>query len=206
MKAKGIISALMLSAVTLGSANAALIPVTSITDSGSFTNSTSLLTDGAVPAEGTGWDTATIVYWNGTSTYFTFDFGSVFTLQDTLVSVDNNDDYAVTVSSDGVNWSLLYQINAGFGNIPVYPGGMDTMSSDDTDPVDIYVSGIDFAPTNARYARIAAVGGDNSYSIGELAFYGEAYVQQPPGEVSAPNALVLLLSGLGLIAARRRKA
>lgn len=201
---KAIISALFISVTTLGSAHAGLIPASIILESGSFSNSSSLIVDGFTPAESSGWNTSSNVYWNGTSTFFDLDFGGLYTLDDAMLSVDNNDNYDVLVSVDGSSWSTLFQVDASFGDIAVSPGGMDTMSSILGDAE--YVGGIDFSQTLARYARVLAVSGDDSYALGELAFYGDAYSAQGPTPASAPSGLFLLLGGIGFMVAKRRIA
>jgi uncharacterized protein (TIGR03382 family) len=63
-----------------------------------------------------------------------------------------------------------------------------------------YVAAIDFGAVEAQYLTIAAIGGDNSYSIGEFEVYGSAISTSQPGTVPLPGTLALM--GLSLAALR----
>lgn len=165
------------------------IPPENVTGSGSYNNSTDLLVDGVIPDEGTAWNADTNVYWNGTEPNFTFDLGGSYTVTDIQTQVDNNDDYLIESSQDGTNWNDLYTIDRNDGNVASSPGGMDTFTWDD----------INFNPVDARYLRMSATGGDNSYAISEFQVKGD----QAP--VPEPAALTLLASGVIAIRTFRKK-
>lgn len=175
-------------------AHAASLTPTGISFSGGSFYGTSYIADGHVPSEGTQWQTTT-TWWSGTSPVITFDYGSLFNIEDILVSVDNNDSYNVQWSTNASSWTHLFQIPGSAGDIS---WGVDTMTSFSGPE---YVSQIDFSPVQARFIRIFAASGDRMYSVGEFQAYGT--------EVSAvplPAAVWLFAPALmGLIGFRRTK-
>lgn len=183
-------------------ASAEPVAVSSVTAHG-VNNAPALIVDDIVPAQGSAWNASSNVWWRGLGKVLTLSFDQLYELHDVLLSVDNNDDYGVEVSLDNVSWAELFTIQAGDGEIG---SGMDTMSSDSSHGE--YLAAIDFAPTLARYARIRALDGDNSYAVGELSFYGVAAVSAPVAEVAVPEPGSLALLGAGLtlvgLAGRRR--
>ena len=193
---KRILSSLIATGALLGavSAQAALLDASSVSATGSYNNDLSLLTDGLIPNENSGW-TSNTVWWNGTATSFTFDLGATYSLEDLRVSLDNNDTYAISYSLDGLSWESLIDITNSMGEIG---WGMDTFSTDSSNAE--YVAAIDFGAVEAQYLSIAAIGGDNSYSIGEFEVYGSAISTSQPGTVPLPGTLALM--GLGLAALR----
>ena len=180
-------------AVSLNTHAANLNPV-SVMASGSYSGNLSNLTDGYFPPDTTLWNATPMVAWTAAATSFVFDFGSQKLLQDVTLTVDNNDFYFLQVSNDGVQWNALTTVMAFDGLVN---GGMDTFSSQSNSPD--YSALIDFQPQTARYVRLSAVAGDGLYSAGEVSFSGVSAVPEP-------EALVLMLAGVGVAAvgARRR--
>jgi len=195
--------------------NAAPIPFTGVSATGTYSNNLDLLTDGTFPAEGSHWQSDSTVYFNQWSEaydreYFVFDMGSFFLIDDMSISVDNNDSYTIEYSTDQSNWLGLTVVDLGFGEVS---GGMDTMTSISGESE--YISGLDFAQSGpGQYLRIYVDGwqydgsGDGAYSLGEFQVFGEAYVAPPeaPAPVPEPSTLLLLGAGLGGLMVYRRKA
>jgi hypothetical protein len=172
-----------------------------------------LLNDGTFPAEGSSWQSpATISFnqWGSTydREYFTFDMGSLYLVDDIIISTDNNDSYTIEYSTDTTNWLNLTTADLSYGELNA---GMDTLSSilGDTE----YVSGLDFAQSDpARYLRIYVDGyqgvgptsipdvGDGAYAIGEFQAFGEAY------KIPEPTTTLLFTTAiLGFVGSRIRK-
>ena len=160
--------------------------------------SAGLIIDGSIPPEGQYWQTDT-AYWWGTSVILQVDLGALYVLEDVLVSVDNNDAYLVEYSADGMSYNDLFDIAVTDGEIQVFPGGMDTMSSDSANAE--YVPSVDFTPVDTRYLRISATGGDNAYSVGEIQAFGR---RAGPATVPEPGAFLLLGGTLLLLPWMRR--
>lgn len=148
-----------------------------------FYNPLDLLTDGNVPARESFFANDTNIYWYGqeasvvdvsptglstaagelSGLVFGLEFASAQRVTGLLLSLDNNDDYAVDYSLDGVSWSRLVDIAASQGTSGF---GMDTFRISAPSPD----SGDEpsFSPVQARYLRVYATGGDGTYAIGEM--------------------------------------
>ncbi len=177
------------------SAHAAPISVASVSATDSYSGNLSNLTDGIFPADYTLWNDPAMVAWTGTSTALVFDLGSLHSLEDLTLTVDNNDFYFLQVSTNGTLWNALATVLAFDGPVT---SGMDTFSSDSS--ASDYSAFIDFQPQLARYVRLSAIGGDSFYSVGEVSFNGVTAVPEP-GAV----ALTLIGAGVATVAARRRR-
>jgi hypothetical protein len=89
----------------VGSAGAALINPVSVTGTGSYHHSADLLIDGFIPGEMTWWQASTNVWWVGSDPAFTIDLGALYTVEDVVLQVDNNDNYHVSLSTNGTLWA-----------------------------------------------------------------------------------------------------
>jgi hypothetical protein len=133
-------------------------------------NSPGLIIDGFVPTEMTHWQNPVNVWWTGEGPILTVDLGALYRVDDVLLSVDNNDQYLIESSTDGIAWNTLFTVEVLDGNVDPSPGGMDTMSTDITHAE--YVANLDFMSVNAQFLRIQGLGPDMLYSVGELQAFG----------------------------------
>lgn len=173
--------------------NATLIIPSTVSATGTYSHSANLINDGFIPTERTAWTAASNVYWKGTAPTFMLDFGELYNLNDVLVSVDNNDYLTIDWSIDSSSWSNLFNINRNDGEVT---WGMDTLSTDNLNSE--YESNIDFSSVQARYLRIKATGGDNSYAIGEFQAFGSKVSSVPEPSTFA----IFALGMIGLVSRR----
>lgn len=182
--------------------NAQIIVPVSAMGTGTFINPASLIIDGVIPPDGSPYFNANnIVRWQGLAPQFTIDLGSLHTISDIVVSLDNNDTYILESSTDGVNYSSVFTVLSSYGQVAPNPGGMDEMNS--IVGTTEYVSQLDFASFNARYFRIYATGttGGNDFGIGEIQAIGAVAVAAPePGTLT-----FLALVGVPLLAVGWRR-
>ena len=176
-----------------------LIPAVSVTGTGTYYNSASLIIDGYLPPRYTYYANSTNVYWYGSSPQFTISLGGMYTVSDLTVDVHNNDDYVVQYSTDGFDFTNLFTFLASYGPVPVDPGGMDILTTISTYPTDpghlttpAYV-GVGFAPVEASYLRVFAENGDGDYAIGEVQAFGSA-VPEPSAPISGSIAILVMMA------------
>ncbi len=146
----------------------------------------STLTDGTFLPAGTQWQTGT-VWWNGTGTVFEIGLGDTITVSGAIVQADNNDTYRMWYRDLGTGlFEELWTIGTAGG------AGMRTRPNASNNG-DIF-----FFPASVTTdaIRIAAIGGDGSYSLSEVQVWSP---------IPGPGAVALL--GLAPLArARRRRA
>jgi hypothetical protein len=118
------------------------------------------ITDGTLSLEGDPWDSDTAARFTDPRGFLEYDLSAVHPIACALLQGDNNDDYQLLGSLDGSGWTTIF--HAG----PVSGAGLRTRLEK--------VSG------SARYLRITASGGDNSYAIAEAAAYEVCPNPWPP--------------------------
>jgi hypothetical protein len=191
-----ILSVLASVSATAESRAQSLIEPVSVTGTGNYNNSANLIIDGYLPPRYTNFANSTNIYWFGAGPEFTISLGGLHTVSDLTVDVDNNDDYVVQYSTNGVDFTNLFTFLASYGPVPVNPGGMDILTTIPTYPVDptdlttpAYV-GTGFAPVEASYLRIFAENGDGDYAVGEV----QAFTS-----TSVPEPSTLILGGIAIL-------
>jgi hypothetical protein len=163
----------------------------SVTGSGTFftggwgagqTVSFDTVTDGLVFADSHQWDQGP-VWWDETrvkGSCLIIDLGGLYDLSGFAIQADNNDEYLIDASMDGMNWGLAWKV-------PVV-GGWGVKDSSTTLG----------STVTARYLRICGQGGDELYAVSELQAFGQV--------VPEPATGVALLCGLLAVSRRRRRA
>ena len=178
-----------------------LLPPASVSGIGSFVNSASLLADGVVAPDGTADSAASAVSWTDTATTFTYNFGSIETVAAALLSVDATGTYVVSTSTDDVNFTPLFTITPESST----GSGLETRSNLPGSP--FYDPAIAFAPTNAQYVRLQAVGGNGTYAASELDLFaatptvavtGTVFAEAVP-TLSSSSPLYLHVGDLGML-------
>lgn len=145
----------------------------------------STLTDGIFRPAGTQWQNGT-VWWSGTATMLEIGLDGTVEVSGAIVQADNNDTYRMWYRDLGTGtFQELWTIGAVGG------AGMRTRpdASDDSE--------VFFFPSAVMTdtIRIAAIGGDSSYSLSEVQVWGA---------VPAPGAAGLLALGAIGVGRRRR--
>ncbi len=112
------------------------------------------LTDGVVAFDGAAWLDATALMLPADGEVV-WDLGAPTTLDGAAIQADNNDDYLVELSDDGLAWRPWWRSGAVDGP------GLQTRSAD--------VVG------QGRFVRLRAVGGDGRYSVSELEVFSQGH-------------------------------
>jgi len=158
-----------------------------------------ILTDGYIPPPGSPWYQNTVVFGPRFTAavspdevyqpvYFVFDIGSLYNIENIIISVDNNDNYHVIYSTDGTIWNPLFVIDRVYGSVDEFdPGGSDIFSTIAGAPY--YEPLIDFSPVTAQYLAVFASGHDWGYSISEFQAFG----------TPVPEPSTMMLLGFGLL-------
>ncbi|HKU44958.1 MAG TPA: discoidin domain-containing protein, partial [Polyangiales bacterium] len=122
-----------------------------------------VVSDGALSVEGSFWSGNDAVVLPKDRPALRYDLGSVQLLKAFLVQGDNNEDYVIEGSTDGVVFTPLWTAP------PVWSGqGLRTRS------------GVLQQPMAARYVRVNPRGGDGFYSVSELQVYCQVPAGFPP--------------------------
>ena len=109
------------------------------------------LTDLQAPSDGDGWDgPSAVIIPPGAGVEW--DLGAPTPMSGAALQADNNDDYVLAISDDGLTWRELVH----FGGIE--GGGLRTRSK------------LDLAAT-ARFVRLSAGGGDTRFSVSEVEIF-----------------------------------
>jgi len=142
------------------------IRIASVAGSGSFMHSVDLLIDGAIPPEGEGPRSHSCVYWEELDSAFVFDLGKSLELTGLVIQVDGDDGYVIEYSMDGLNYIHLLEIRPEHGEVLE---GMDTLGALPGHRESL--EDLEFWPIQARFLRLAAVGGEGVFSASELQVY-----------------------------------
>lgn len=183
---KLLLASLVGALVSVGAQAATPVLYSSITGTAGVTNAANA-GDGVFPANGDDWN-INAAFWQGTVDNVSFTFDKAYQITGLKLTVDNNDYYRVYLSTDGSTWETYHTVLAFEGSVP--------------DGVETFTPNLPATANFYRYARIAALAGDNLYGVGEVQFSGVA------AAVPEPTTVALMLSGLGavgLLARRRRR-
>ncbi len=163
-------------------AQAATVGMTVVGSAG--VNNAIFAADGETPAFETPWQEGT-AWWYGLDEALTFTFDQAYQITGITINVDNNDFYRVDLSTDGTSWVDYHTVLAFDGAADF---GMDTFTPSKPATADFY-----------RLARVTALAGDGSYSVGELQFNGVA------APVPEPETLALMLGGIAALGLKLRR-
>ena len=192
----------LMSLCSAASASPLIFPV-SVVGAGSYSNSANNIIDGVLTQRGDStFDNATFktTYWSGNGTSFIINLGGVYIVDNLTAYVDNNDDYLIEFSPDGVKYTGSFLFLSSDGLQPVIPGGQEILTTDPTFPASLDATtatyiGRPFAPVLASHLRVSAPVGDDSFGIGEVQVYGNS--------IPLPSSASLLMAAVWLLLAGR---
>jgi hypothetical protein len=147
-----------------------------------------LLTDGRAAPEGDDWAAPTAARFSGPDARVDYDLGRPQHIQGAYLQGDNNDEYVLSGSDDGVAFREIWVAP------PVPEPGLRSRASGALD-------------ARARFVRLEARGGDGHYSVAELQLFADGagaaarhLARATPGGApgSARTALLYLVLGIGL--------
>ena len=119
------------------------------------------LTDGIAARAGDDWMTELTAPFESTGAFVEYDLGASYSFSAAFLQADNNDEYLVALSDDGVNYVPLWVAP------PRVEGGQQPRSSDEL-------------RGNGRYVRVSPNRGDGRFSISEVQLFSERPVAFPP--------------------------
>lgn len=179
---------LALACSSLDASASPLIAPVSIAGSGPYSNSELNIINGILSTRGGATfdvDEFKTTYWNGIATHFVIDLGMAYQIDNITAYVDNNDTYQVDFSVDGIGYGSSFFFLDTDGVQTPEAGGQDILTTDPTAPLligdlttAVYI-GRPLPPVPARYIRVSAASGDDSYGIGEMQFFGNP-IPVPP--------------------------
>ncbi len=150
-----------------------------------------LITDGAIGADGTAWDAPVVVTLDSGAGFVTYDLGELHPIAALYLQADANDSYKILGSSDGTptSFKLLVELP----NVVDRGHGLRTRT-------------VEIPPTTVRYLRVGEANGDGFYSISELAAYCRKPSPLPPALriVEAPAQVVDAPANLPVAARSKR--
>jgi hypothetical protein len=130
-----------------------------------------LLTDGRLAAEGADWNAAGAAVFQREGAFVEYDLGQSTRIDAAFLQGDNNDEYVVSVSSDGRTYRDLWIAPA------VSSPGLRGRSTEGLD-------------ASGRYIRLAPRGGDGVYSVAEFQIWTgvpPASTAEAPSEIQAAS-------------------
>ena len=119
------------------------------------------LTDGQRSFEGSAWNSDTAAIFRGSRAYVIFDLGKVTPIDAVYLQGDNNDEFILETSEDGVRFTTLWTAPA------VGPQGLRAR----------WTSALG---GSGRFAKLRALGGDASVSASEIRLYSATPSVWPP--------------------------
>ncbi len=147
------------------------------------------ITNGEISHPGSDWNSNRTSIFSPANAFVEYDLGSDQRIVGAALFADNNDNYDLSVSSDGASFRPVWTAAGVAGS------GMRWRTTDTLD-------------TSARFVRLVpGRGGDTSLSVGELVLYGEKPAAMPPAlrEVSSVpaglafrNALLIFATAVSL--------
>jgi hypothetical protein len=120
-----------------------------------------VITDGTAARPGDDWMTELTAHFGSLSSFVEYDLGATTSLSAAYLTGDNNDEYTIALSDDGVTFTPFWIAPAR------QDGGQQARSADD-----LHGSG--------RYVRIAAARGDGHFSLSEVQLFAERPAEFPP--------------------------
>ncbi len=114
------------------------------------------ITDGTRARNGDNWNTQLTSIIGGPQAFIEWDLGATKELRAAYVQGDNNDEYVLSASEDGTNFSEIWVAPPNRAS-----SGMQTRVTRSLQ-------------TSARHLRLSARGGDGSFSVAELQVFSDA--------------------------------
>jgi hypothetical protein len=121
----------------------------------------SALTDGVRAAEGDDWSSDAAAKLESERAFVEYDLGAVTTISAAYLQGDNNDEYLLSVSTDGQSFKPLWTAPA------VSEQGLRQRSAS-------------ALSASGRYVRLSARGGDGSFAVAELQLFESVPAVFPP--------------------------
>lgn len=144
------------------------------------------ITDGRRAFEGAPWNGDSVAFFSGSRAFVVYDLGDVTPIEAAYLQGDNNDEFILEVSNDGVEYRQLWTARSVGGN------GLRIRASDRLE-------------ARGRFVRVRAEGGDRWVSLSELQLFAKMPSVWPPRvpvnfELTASHWAQLGIFAFGLFA------